>query len=262
MTIGVVWSAATHVGRVRKDNQDSMVAETPIFAVADGMGGVAGGEVASATAVARFEGFRGATAVDSASVLAAVRSANTDVFAKRLEDASIRDMGTTLTGVALTRDNGVDALLVFNVGDSRVYLVRDDDLRRITTDHSVVAEKLAAGEIAPEEAATDPERNVVTRIIGGESDVDVDSWLIAPEVGDRFVICSDGLTGELDDFALAAVLVESPGPDGLADRLVGAALESGGRDNVSVVVFDVTSVDERFVPADEDTDPRGTAKGR
>ncbi len=256
MTIGVVWSAATHVGRVRKSNQDSVVADLPVFVVADGMGGVAGGEVASAAAIARFEGFRGAAAVDADSVLAAVRSANSDVFARRFEDSERADMGTTLAGVALTRQEGTDVVLVFNVGDSRVYMSRGADFRRVTTDHSVVAELVAAGEIEETDAATHPERNVVTRVIGGAPEVEVDSWVIAPEIGDRFLICSDGLTGEIDDAALASAMFDTSDTVGLVNDLVEGALASGGRDNVSVVVLAVTSIDEAPIDVDEDTDPR------
>ncbi len=227
-----------------------------MFVVADGMGGVAGGEVASATAIARFDNFRGAAAVDSESVIAAVRGANADVFERRLNDVERRDMGTTLTGVALTRQGGADAVLVFNVGDSRVYMRRGSDVRRVTKDHSVVQELIDAGEITEQEAVMHPERNVVTRIIGGAADVDVDSWLLAPEVGDRFLVCSDGLTGEVQEAELTRMVLSTSPPSDLVDALLGEALAAGARDNVSVLVVDVTDVGHQPVDVDEDTDPR------
>lgn len=260
--IAVSVGASTHVGNVRKNNQDAVLAASPLFAVADGMGGVAGGEVASALAVERLNVFGGATAVEPSSVLAAVQAANTAVFERRRADPSVAEMGTTVAGVALTRHEGSDALLVFNVGDSRIYRAQGAALEQLSTDHSVVEELIEAGRITTEQAATHPERNVVTRVIGGEPTVQIDSWILVPSVGDRFIICSDGLSGELDDDRIAAVVADVMQADALADKLVATALAGRCRDNVSVVVVDVVGVGSTDDVADEDTDPRLLADQR
>jgi protein phosphatase len=260
MTISVRWSAASHVGNVRDNNEDAYFAALPIFAVADGMGGVNGGEVASAMAVSRLESFSGAAAVDTASLLGAIAAANADVYQARHQDDARPHMGTTLAGVALTRADGADAVLVFNVGDSRVYRARHGECRQLTVDHSVVAELVASGRILEHEAARHPERNVVTRVIGGEPKVEVDSWLFEPEPGDIFVACSDGLTGELAADEISRVLLAADATENAADRLVEAALAGDARDNLSVIVVEIVEVDVVGTPVDEDTDPRAISE--
>ncbi len=256
MTVRVRTGAASDVGRVRVRNEDSVLAEPPVMLVADGMGGHSAGDVASAMAVAGFRRFEGATAVDAQSVLAAVRIVNDEIRQDAGNGDARQDMGTTVSGIALSRRDAIDALLVFNVGDSRVYLCRSGTLTQVSEDHSVVADLVRCGELTVEEARTDERRNIVTRALGVSDDVDIDSWLLVPEVGDRFLVCSDGLTTELDDGVIALEVARLADPTDVAAALVELALQAGGRDNVSVVIVDIESVGQVVVAVDEDTDPR------
>jgi len=239
------WGAVTDTGRVRANNQDTPLAVEGLFAVADGMGGHRGGEVASQVAVRALEdGFLERRAE---SLLEAVHQANEKVFERAGDDPELRGMGTTLTAVALVHspdegDEG-DVLVVVNVGDSRTYLFRDNELEQLTEDHSLVEEMVRSGRLTPEEAEGHPQRNIVTRALGIEPEVDVDWLTVAPYAGDRFVLCSDGLFGEVDDGGIAAVLRRLEDPTDAAQELVRLANEGGGRDNITVVVVDVTDDD-------------------
>jgi serine/threonine protein phosphatase PrpC len=254
MTVSVRCGAVTDVGRLRARNEDAVLAIPPVFAVADGMGGHHGGDVASALAIAGLEQFQGAAAVDARSVITAIREANRAIF----DQASVGEgaMGTTVVGVALSRDEASDALLLFNVGDSRAYRLRGDDLVQLSKDHSLVAELVTAGELTAAEAKVDQRRNVVTRALGVDGSIDIDEWLMEPEVGDRYLMCSDGLTGEVSDGDIAAVLRAGTSPEEAAGALVQMALDAGGHDNVSVVVVDIEAVGEVDNGIDADTDPR------
>lgn len=234
------WGSATDVGMVRETNQDSFLIADNLYAVADGMGGHAGGEVASATAVEILESsFSGEH--DIPSLLEAVRRANAKVWDKAQLDENLHNMGTTLTAVSLLHDEELnrEVLAVVNVGDSRGYLLRNDEFTQITKDHSLVEEMMAAGEITAEEAETHPRRNILTRALGVEPTVEVDLERIVPEPGDRILLCSDGLTREIHDDQVAATLRRLKNPDEAAKELVARAKQSGGHDNITVVIVDV-----------------------
>ncbi|MFM7224281.1 MAG: Stp1/IreP family PP2C-type Ser/Thr phosphatase [Actinomycetota bacterium] len=233
----IVVGSATDVGRVRANNEDAFLVddEHGCYAVADGMGGHLGGEVASATAI---ETLRAAVA-GNAPIDEAIGRANTAVLAKAATDPALTGMGTTLTG--LTVADG--AVVIGHVGDSRAYLVRDDAMRLLTDDHSLVGEMIREGRLTVEQAAVHPQRSVITRCLGSIPDVAVDVIALPVVAGDRIVLCSDGLTTMIGDdeiLALAGVDVE---PDEIARRLVAAACAAGGEDNVTVVVVDVEDID-------------------
>ena len=256
----LLWGAATDAGRIRSDNEDAYVAEELVFAVADGMGGHQAGEVASALAAGTIRDrlAQGAPSVDV--VVAAVGEANAAIFQTAHANAAQRGMGTTLTAVAVmpATDGRPDQLAIVNVGDSRVYLARGGELTRATIDHSYVQELLATGHITESEARTHPRRNIVTRALGIEPTVRVDSWVMPLVRGDRFVLCSDGLVDEVDDDEIHALLRRVADPQACAEALVAAAVANGGRDNVTVVVIDVLDgVDPEAVagiPADATDD--------
>ena len=240
-------ASASHVGMVRTVNEDALLAEPPVFAVADGMGGHAFGDRASATAVlALHEEFDPEQATDSGHVLAAIRRANDAVRELTAWAGGGTQLiaGTTLAGVALVVEHPGDAprWMVFNLGDSRVYRVSDAErtLERVSVDHSVVQELLDAGVIDEEGARRHPERNVITRALGAADEVRAEAWLLPATEPQTFLICSDGLTKELDDARLAELLVPldpAENLDAAVDRLLGAALAAGGSDNVSVVLL-------------------------
>lgn len=237
--------AATDVGRVRRSNQDTYVDDEPLFAVADGMGGAAGGEEASRTAVAALRAtFRADPTADG--LADGVREANRAVWEKARQRPDLRGMGTTMTAVALV-DHGEEGevLAIVNVGDSRVYLLRDGELEQVTDDHSVPEELRRAGRLTPEEAAVHPQRNVLTRALGIEPEVEVDCYPIIPYRGDRLILASDGLFNEVDHDGIASVARRRKDPQEAADELVRLANEGGGNDNVTVVVVDIVDDGER-----------------
>ena len=204
----LVWGAATDAGRIRDTNEDSFVAEPKVFVVADGMGGHQAGEVASELAATtlreRLSG--GATSADV--VVAAVVEANAAIFQTAHNNASQRGMGTTLTAIAVMPpdDTRPEQFAVVNVGDSRAYLARNGELTRATVDHSYVQELLATGHITEQEARAHPRRNIVTRALGIEPSVRVDSWVLPVVRGDRFMVCSDGLVDEVDDDEIKTIV--------------------------------------------------------
>lgn len=244
---------ATDVGLVRAANEDSYLVDDAlgVFAVADGMGGHAAGEIASSTAV---EALRAALARGD-DVVTAVLDANAEVFSRAHRQQSLAGMGTTLT-VAVTE--GGRHLRLGHVGDSRAYLLRDGVLDRLTDDHSMVEELLRAGRITAEEAAVHPQRNIVTRAIGiSPLDLEVDTRLVEVAAGDRVMLCSDGLSGLTTPTELQSLLDDRTcSPQEAATRLVDLALAHGGDDNVTVVVIDVEEVD------DTAPTPRGGAGAR
>ena len=241
--------AATDVGLVRSNNQDQFLVAERLFAVADGMGGHAAGEVASLTALealrAAFDGDRTADGLADA-----VRNANRAVWDRAHEQRDLRGMGTTLTAVALVVDDREDEVLaIVNVGDSRAYLLRDGELDQLTDDHSVPAELHRAGRLSPSEAAAHPQRNVLTRALGVDPDVEVDCFRVTPYRGDRLALASDGLFNEVDDRDIARVLRTEPDPEKAAEELVRLARDGGGNDNITVVVVDVVDDDDRAARA-------------
>jgi PPM family protein phosphatase len=227
----------THAGRKRRHNEDSYVIEPPVFAVADGMGGAKAGEVASGLAAAALKEPGEDGASGEARVAAMIREANRRVFRRANEDREASGMGTTMT-VALVES---DRVAIGHVGDSRAYLVRDGDLEQLTDDHSLVAELVRSGKLTPEEAELHPQRSVITRAVGTEPDVDVDTFTVHGNPGDLFLICSDGLTDMVDERTILDAVERHRGDlDETAKALVGAANRGGGEDNITVVVFELS----------------------
>lgn len=242
MKLAVAYS--TDVGRVRDGNEDSLLVDEHLglFAVADGMGGHQGGEVASSTAI---EALRAAVAAGQRVDLAIV-SANGAVLKRASGDPRLTGMGTTLTAM---HPLGGSRLLIGHVGDSRAYLLRRGNLERLTEDHSLVEELVREGRITREQADVHPQRNIVTRALGMEH-VDVDVLPIEVETGDRLLICSDGLTTMVREREVARLLGGDDDVQHIADRLVDEAVKNGGEDNVTVVVIDV--LDATATPSDAD----------
>lgn len=227
---------ATDIGRVRDGNEDSYLAEDPLFAVADGMGGHKGGEVASQLAMETLEG-----ALPGGRTLAeGIHAANAAVFERSQEDRSVSGMGTTLTAVVV--EDMVASLA--HVGDSRAYLLRAGDLRQLTDDHTLVSRMVRSGEISAAEAGVHPHRSVLTRALGTEAQVEVDEFDVALTDGDRLLLCSDGLTGMVTEEQILAILSAAPESQDAADRLVRAANRAGGVDNITVLILDVEAEDE------------------
>lgn len=247
----LAWGVSTDPGRVRTENEDSYVAEPMVLGIADGMGGHQAGEVASQLAVDVLRERLGAGAANLDVVVAAVAEANAAIFSAAHANADQRGMGTTLTAIALIREPdddqwGADAeqLVLVNVGDSRAYVQRDGVLRRASIDHSYVQELVATGHITEAEARTHPRRNIVTRALGIEPQVRVDTWTLRLVKGDRYVLCSDGLVDEVDDTEIQEVLNRTEDPQEAAEELVAIANVHGGRDNVTVLVVDVLAGNE------------------
>jgi PPM family protein phosphatase len=231
--------SATDVGRVRKVNQDLPLEATNLYAVADGMGGHVGGEVAAQVAVdALLSVFT--REPTKAGLLDAFAKANSAVWEEGQENSELRGMGTTLTALALVGDDdGHDTLALANVGDSRAYLFSDDQIVQITADHSLAEERMRHGEMTEEEAAVHPQRHILTRALGVASEVEADMWDLKLRSGDRLVLCSDGLSNEITNEELAEVLSNVRDPGEAAHQLVEIANEHGGSDNITVVVVDV-----------------------
>jgi protein phosphatase len=227
---------ATDVGRVREGNEDSFLVEPPLYAVADGMGGHRGGDVASQLALATVEELFKA---GKGTLGEQVREANRLVYERAGEDRRLAGMGTTLTAALITSEGAHLA----HVGDSRAYLLRAGALRQLTEDHTLVNRMVRAGEITEDEAEHHPHRNVLLRALGTEPDVDVDEDSVGLLEGDRLVLCSDGLTGMVTEDQIQAILEATGPPQEAADRLVRTANRAGGIDNITVVVLDVGGAD-------------------
>jgi len=228
---------------VRSVNEDRAFEGVTLFAVADGMGGHAGGEIAASAAIEALQaGFARAPSEDG--LVQAVHDANRAVWERGIVEQDLRGMGTTLTAAGLVSTDDGDRLILVNVGDSRSYRLRTGALVQLTTDHSVAEELVARGELSEEEAAVHPHRHILTRALGVSPDVDVDVWEVVPEEGDRFLLCSDGLTNEVFPDRIATVLTSTRDPQKAAETLVRMANESGGNDNVTVVVLDVLVGDQ------------------
>lgn len=250
------WGEATDVGRVRTNNEDGLIASDHLFAVADGMGGHQGGEVASDTALRTLE--RAFAEPTAEGLLDAARDANDAIWERAAEDPELRGMGTTLVAIAPVEDS--DTIAWINVGDSRLYLLRDGDLTQVSEDHSLVQEAVRAGELSPEEAQTHPQRNIVTRALGIDVDVRIDGDEVNAFAGDRYLLCSDGLTDYVDDAKIASTLRRLDDPTEAARELVRIANESAGRDNITVVVVDVVDDDDQAATAAREVEG-GTAEG-
>jgi protein phosphatase len=228
-------TGATHAGRKRRRNEDAYVIQPPLFAVADGMGGAQAGELASRLAASAVEDEHGGGGGEQR-VAALIQQANRRVYERSSEDAAASGMGTTMT-VALV-DDGVVSF--GHVGDSRAYLIRDGHLEQLTDDHSLVAELVRSGKLTPEEAESHPQRSVITRALGTDPDVDVDTFSIEAQPGDVFMLCSDGLTSMVDDETIRSVVERHRNDlDAAAQALVKAANRGGGEDNITVVFFEI-----------------------
>lgn len=232
------WAARSHIGMRRRVNEDSVITMPPVFAVADGMGGHAAGDLASAAVVSRLADavdigrIRNVTELDRTLLLA---SDEIDEISHRLSAGA----GTTVTGILLTWVEQQPAFLVFNIGDSRVYGLTGRGLSRITVDHSVVQGLIDAGELTPEEAEEHPDANVITRSLGFGDSPAPDLWGVRLCAGLRMLVCSDGLTKEVPDAEIERMLASPLSAAAVSDLLLDAALDSGGRDNVSFIVIDV-----------------------
>lgn len=255
-TIRVVSASATHVGHVRATNEDSLLEASPVYLVADGMGGHNAGEVASAIAVEEFEKLTVQENVTVEQLGEALRSAARRIG--ELVGESTAGAGTTVAVVATMVLDGVGYWVVLNLGDSRVYRLSGEIFEQVSVDHSVVQELMDAGELTPEQARVHPYRHMVTRALGAGPESDPDYWLIPAEAGDRMLVCSDGLTGEVTDAAIERVLRSPADVRTISADLVGLALDGGGHDNVSVVVVEAVEVVGRSL-ATEDTAGSGRA---
>jgi protein phosphatase len=226
----------TDTGKKRRRNEDDYVVEPPLFAIADGMGGAQAGELASSLAAGAVREDEGTEGSGERRVTELIQEANRRVYQRSSQDAAASGMGTTMT-VALVGDGNV----VFgHVGDSRAYLIRDGGLEQLTEDHSLVAELVRSGKLSPEEAETHPQRSVITRALGTDPDVDVDTFSIETVPGDLFMLCSDGLTSMVeDDVILRTIEKNSDNLQAAAKALIRAANKGGGEDNITVVFFEI-----------------------
>jgi len=236
--------SATDVGRVRNANQDRSFEGPNLFAVADGMGGHVGGEVAARVAVESLQSaFARAPSVSG--LREAVEEANAAVFRRSQEEDGLRGMGTTLTAAALVaQDDGRDVIALANVGDSRAYVFSDGIFSQVTADHSLAEEKVRHGELTEAQAAVHPHRHILTRALGVSPDVDVDLWELHLKAGDRILLCSDGLSNEVRDDEIAGILARESEPGDASRALVRIANDHGGNDNITVVVVDVVLGDD------------------
>jgi serine/threonine protein phosphatase PrpC len=240
-------AARTDKGRRRLQNEDVFVCDSPLYAVADGMGGAQAGEVASQLAAAALAD-RATEPRGEDAVVALVRDANLRVFRRSLEDPSTAGMGTTVTAALVDERGGTAA--IGHVGDSRAYRLRGGALEQLTVDHSVVAELVRAGRLTEEEALDHPYRSAITRVLGTEEDVDVDTLTVPLQVGDVYLLCSDGLTSMVRDDEILDLVAGHPGDlDASAGALVDAANAAGGEDNITVVLFEIADGDPEPTPA-------------
>ena len=233
---------ATDTGNVRPQNEDAYVASDQLFAVADGMGGHNAGEVASALATTLLLERAAGQTLTPEWFVEAITSINRTIHESAAESTERRGMGTTICALALVNPQGETTepqqVALANVGDSRIYLARAGTFRQLSVDHSYVQELVTEGLITEEEARVHPRRNIVTRALGIDDRVSVDSWLIPLFAGDRFILCSDGLVDEVPTADIAAIVAEQREPQIIADALVALAKRNGGRDNITVVVVD------------------------
>lgn len=237
--------SATDVGRVREVNEDALLAAPPVFVVADGMGGHEGGDVASAIVVEEF-GRLAETGYDPRDAVEAVRAALQASQDRIREYAEVqlgrgvdprRRAGTTVVSALLADADGPVWLLT-NLGDSRAYRFAGGTLEQISVDHSLVQEMVDAGQLAPDDVATHPKRNVITRALGDPAGVEADFFVLPVDATERLLLCSDGVTGMLSDAEVAEILSGAADPRDAADRLIEAAVAAGGEDNATAIVVD------------------------
>ena len=261
----VISGITTHPGKVRTQNEDCGHADSWLLVVADGMGGHQAGEVASEITVSTIRNACTPAPIGAddsnlahphlSDLVKAVVDANSAIFRASIEDPDRQGMGTTVTALSIIVDptdpETPFALGLVNVGDSRTYVMRQRRLRQVSKDHSFVQDLVDQGQITKGEARSHPRRNIVTRALGIEPDVRVDSVQLPLIKGDRYLLCSDGLVDEVDDEHIAEILLQHAEPQAAADALVQAANDNGGRDNITVIVADVLEGDELSEPTEE-----------
>jgi serine/threonine protein phosphatase PrpC len=231
--------AVSDTGRQRRANEDSLLARAPLFVVADGMGGAQAGEVASRIAVEAFQQGLGDTSEPEARLAALALEANAHIYELSHTHAEQAGMGTTLTALYV----GEEEVSIAHVGDSRAYCLRDGELLRLTDDHSLVDELMRQGRLTPEEAVEHPQRSVITRALGPEGTVEIDTRSYRARAGDVYLLCSDGLTTMVTEELLATELLAHPRLRDAGEALVGAANEAGGRDNITVLLLRLEEVE-------------------
>lgn len=248
--------ARTDVGQVRSHNEDRYLTDDPLFAVADGMGGHQGGEVASRIALETLGGLHRQDG-DGLDLREAVRLANRAVLDRATRDQDLEGMGTTLTAL---RAEGSRVRLA-HVGDSRAYLLRDRELRQLTEDHTLVHRMVQEGKLTQEEAEIHPHRSILTRALGVDPELTVDQGSQDVEPGDRILLCSDGLTSMVDEAGITDILAEHENPQSAADRLIDAANAAGGQDNITVLVLDFLDEAAGEAPAGAEGAPEPQRRG-
>lgn len=244
---GLRMAAGTHVGVTRQVNQDSYATAPGLAVVADGMGGHRGGEVASAIAakemISRFD------APELDALVTGVGHANRRILDEAAADPKLHGMGTTVVALGLIDVADGVALGAINVGDSRMYRLTGNVLEQLTEDHSLVEALVREGRITAAEAKVHPQRNIVTRALGVIEHVEVDSFHFVPKIGDRYLLCSDGLFNEVDANTIAAILATEADPEAATQKLIAAANEGGGRDNITTVIADVVAAEDASMPS-------------
>jgi protein phosphatase len=252
-------AVASDAGRKRRRNEDAYVCESPLFAIADGMGGARAGEVASRLAAAALLSGEAAGS-GTERILTLIQEANRSVYERSSTDAEVAGMGTTIT-VALVENASVT---FGHVGDSRAYVLRDGSLEQLTDDHSLVAELVRGGKLSEEEAEHHPQRSVITRALGTDPDVDVDTFTVDAHAGDVYILCSDGLTDMVADEEIGEVLtMRRDSLDDAAKELVRRANKAGGQDNITVIAFELSDEpdEETVEQVVEDTQTLPSADG-
>jgi PPM family protein phosphatase len=250
-------ASRTDVGRQRHTNEDNFYDQPPLFAVADGMGGAQAGEVASEMAIDEFVRERDTDGPAEEQLAQIARAANRKIWDLAQSDSRRAGMGTTLTAAMLDAQH----VAVGHVGDSRLYLFRNGELERLTRDHSLVEEFVRQGKLTPEQAEKHPQRSVITRALGPENSVEVDAFRVAARAGDIYLLCSDGLSGMVSDADMAEILAAGGSLDQLAQRLIDAANDNGGRDNITAVLFRVEDDGTGDARAQMPTDAYDTIAG-
>jgi serine/threonine protein phosphatase PrpC len=228
------WAALTDIGRVRTHNEDSVLAQPPLFVVADGLGGHEAGEVASSIAVETLRD-HAPRRPDAKALARAVKAANREVIRSAREGFGKAGMGTTMTAAIVEGTK----IAIAHVGDSRAYLLHDGTLSRVSEDHSMVADMIRRGQLTEAEARYHPNRSVITRALGTDPNMFADTYEFEAEPGDRLLLCTDGLTGMIEDGMICEILEQYRTPDVAARMLIDAANDAGGHDNISVVVIDI-----------------------
>jgi len=250
--VSLNWGFATDVGRVRELNEDAYLAVPPVFAVADGMGGHDAGEVASTLTVTRLQKLVRDEPPEIAEVSQELHQINGMLRDASVDGAQV-DMGTTAVGLCVVKNGGVLSWLVLNIGDSRAYSIVDGVMDQVTHDHSYVQQLVDGGLISQDQARTHPEKNIITQALGLTPAIEPDFWVRQIRAGERFLLCSDGLTGEITDDEIASIVCGSDDPQEAVGHLLERAIARGGHDNVTVIVVDVDGV---VAAAAETTDTR------